>query len=65
MFLKSKQIGSSKYFTFKEYQETEVYPDTARSKKGPYKFKTGAIYEGEWLNGKREGYGVQTWPDGA
>jgi len=23
LFLKSKQIGSGKYFTFKEYQETE------------------------------------------
>jgi hypothetical protein len=26
-FMKSKQIGSSKYFTFKEYQETDGNPD--------------------------------------
>lgn len=58
-FMKSKQLGSSKYFTFLEYQETEHQPDKE------FVFKTGAIYKGEWLNGKRHGYGVQTWPDGA
>ena len=66
-FMKSKQIGSSKYFTFKEYQETEAN-QTSRServKRPQYKFKTGATYEGEWLSGRRDGFGVQIWPDGA
>ncbi|CAD8074541.1 unnamed protein product [Paramecium primaurelia] len=25
----------------------------------------GAQYEGEWLEGKRDGYGKQSWPDGS
>jgi len=25
----------------------------------------GAVYEGEWRNGMRQGYGVQNWPDGS
>ncbi|CAD8093982.1 unnamed protein product [Paramecium sonneborni] len=27
--------------------------------------KDGATYEGEWIDGKREGYGKQQWPDGS
>jgi hypothetical protein len=27
--------------------------------------KNGAIYEGDWLNSRRDGYGAQVWPDGA
>jgi hypothetical protein len=23
------------------------------------------VYEGEWMNNMRDGYGVQVWPDGA
>jgi hypothetical protein len=34
-------------------------------KRAPYKFKSGAIYEGQWRGNVREGYGVQTWQDGA
>ena len=28
-------------------------------------FRTGAVYDGEWLGNERCGFGVQTWPDGA
>lgn len=30
-----------------------------------HKFKTGAVYDGQWLNNIRDGTGRQTWPDGA
>jgi hypothetical protein len=36
-----------------------------REKRPPFKFKSGANYEGEWVGIKRDGYGVQFWPDGA
>eukprot|EP00913_Durusdinium_trenchii_P033391 g31259.t1 len=28
-------------------------------------FKTGAVYDGQWLGNARDGFGRQTWPDGA
>lgn len=31
---------------------------------GTYKEADGRIYEGNWINGKRTGYGVLTYPDG-
>jgi len=30
-----------------------------------HEFKTGAVYEGQWLGGERSGFGLQVWPDGA
>ena len=36
-----------------------------REKLPPYRFKTGSIYDGEWKGGFRDGFGSQTWPDGA
>ena len=35
------------------------------SKEPPFTFPNGAVYEGEWFNGLRCGYGVQDWKDGA
>eukprot|EP00913_Durusdinium_trenchii_P014786 g13868.t1 len=29
-----------------------------------YEFESGAIYDGEWLEGNRHGVGKQIWPDG-
>ena len=65
-YMKSKQIGSSKYFTFMEFQESaqSSYGDLMSSKtekRPPFKFNTGAVYEGEWRGNHREGYGIQTW----
>lgn len=31
----------------------------------PYKFKTKAVYTGQWQNNMRHGFGTQTWVDGA
>lgn len=36
-----------------------------REKRPPFTYKTGAVYEGEWMDGVRDGHGVQNWPDGA
>lgn len=67
--LRSKHIGSSKYFTYEESKETvtkKVYnPDQQRERRPPYTFKTGAVYTGEWKGGFRDGQGEQRWPDGA
>jgi len=35
-----------------------------REKRPAFTFRTGAVYEGEWLKGHRDGFGVQIWPDG-
>lgn len=32
--------------------------------KGKTVFKNGDVYEGEYVKGKREGYGIYTFPDG-
>ena len=67
--LRSKNIASSKYFTYEESKETvskKIYnPEQKREKRPPYQFKTGAVYVGEWKGGFRDGQGEQTWPDGA
>ena len=34
-------------------------PNAKREKRSVYPFKTGATYEGEWIGGFRDGYGVQ------
>lgn len=36
-----------------------------REKRPPFTFKSGAIYDGEWKGNKKDGYGIQVWPDGA
>lgn len=38
---------------------------TKREKRPRYTFRSGAVYEGEWLGNLRDGYGVQIWTDGA
>ena len=34
-------------------------------KKAPYRYVSGAVYEGSWKGGFRDGYGTMTWDDGA
>ncbi|CDW71402.1 UNKNOWN [Stylonychia lemnae] len=67
--LRSKHIGSSKYFTYEESKETvskkRYDPNQQRERRPPYTFKTGAVYTGQWKGGFRDGEGEQRWPDGA
>ena len=32
--------------------------------KGVYKWADGRVYEGEFVNDKRNGFGIYTWTDG-
>jgi len=32
--------------------------------KGKATFRNGGMYEGDWVNGKQEGYGKEFYPDG-
>ena len=36
-----------------------------REVRGPVSLESGAVYEGEWLDGVRDGEGKQEWPDGS
>jgi hypothetical protein len=60
--LRSKQLGSSKYFTQDEARETisknRIYRANApREMRPPYEFSTGAVYTGQWKGGFRDGHG--------
>ncbi len=54
-----------RYFNPEEIEEGDFVNSTTREKRPPKTFKSGAIYEGEWIGVLRDGYGIQTWPDGA
>lgn len=59
-FMKSKQIGSSRYFTFAEFKETvsgstSNFTREPRQTRPSYTYKTGAVYDGEWKGGFRDG----------
>ena len=63
-------MGSSKYFTQDEARETvnggrKWDPNAAREQRDAYRFKSGAVYSGEWKGGFRDGFGEQVWTDGA
>lgn len=45
--------------------EEKVAEPDKKEKRPPYQFKSGAVYEGEWKGNLRDGFGTQTWPDGA
>ena len=36
-----------------------------KEKRPAYQFKSGAVFDGEWKGNSRDGFGTQTWPDGA
>jgi len=44
--------------------ETAFVQDV-RELRPPVNLDSGAIYEGEWLNGVRDGHGKQEWLDGS
>ena len=46
-------------------QEGEEVDENGRVIRGPCTLKNGAVYSGQWLNGIRDGYGSQMWPDGS
>ena len=63
--MKKKKPVSSNYFTFEDSHETKSSSYLDREERPAYLYKSGAIYTGQWRGKNRDGYGVQTWPDGA
>ena len=64
---KTHNEGTTKYFKAKESAETlgGIYEKNAPIQQKQYKYKTGAIYNGQWKGGLRHGSGIMTWADGA
>jgi hypothetical protein len=50
---------------FGEQREEPSSSEPVKPSQQPVTLKSGAVYEGEWLNQKRHGFGVLKWPDGA
>lgn len=46
-------------------QHKEASELTGRKAQPPYQFENGAVYTGEWMNGLRDGMGIQEWQDGS
>ena len=59
---------NQKTFTYEEYIETlsstKVFSFLEKKSDYTYKYKSGAIYKGDWLGGFRHGKGIMSWPDG-
>ena len=60
----ARNFGSQN-FSGDQQKEAFKYTEGVKERRGPTVLTSGAIYEGEWLNGAREGYGKQDWPDGS
>jgi len=57
---------SSKYFTEEEARETlHGYFKPSKASMRTYRYKSEAVYSGEWMGGFRHGNGTMRWPDGA
>ena len=45
--------------------KTTDFTKDVRELRPPINLDSGAVYEGEWLNGVRDGQGKQEWLDGS
>ena len=65
--LKQEHEGSSEYFKPEEARETigflfkVKYLEDAPLETKEYKYKTGAVYKGQWRGGLRHGAGTMKW----
>ena len=62
-FILQSKRGDSRYFTIEEGKETisasRLFDKKAkRTNKTLYTYKSGATYEGEWIGGFRDGFGI-------
>lgn len=56
------QRTNAKYFTHDESRETlssKLTTTNLREDRPPYRFKSGAVYTGQWKGGFRDGHGLQ------
>mmetsp|Transcript_5033 Transcript_5033/g.9005 ORF Transcript_5033/g.9005 Transcript_5033/m.9005 type:complete len:346 (+) Transcript_5033:52-1089(+) len=47
----------------REIGEAPILEDSSIKTRARHQFRSGAVYDGEWLGGMRHGVGKQTWPD--
>lgn len=61
------KTSRSKYFPRAEVLETlnKTPLPHDRETKNPRRYKSGAVYKGQWLGGFRDGLGTMSWSDGA
>mmetsp|Transcript_9233 Transcript_9233/g.17563 ORF Transcript_9233/g.17563 Transcript_9233/m.17563 type:complete len:402 (+) Transcript_9233:679-1884(+) len=61
------KTSRSQYFPRAEVLETlsKSPLPSSRETKNPRRYKSGAVYKGQWLGGFRDGLGTMSWPDGA
>ena len=58
--------NTSRYFKQEEAQETltdQVFKLDGELEVREYEYKTGSVYNGEWLGGMRHGQGKMVWAD--
>lgn len=63
--MQQQEFGSGAVAGGQFAQEGEQMDDNGRITRGPVTLKNGAVYTGQWLNGVRDGFGSQMWPDGS
>jgi hypothetical protein len=56
--------GDEEYFKMEQEYEPVAHTQL-REARPPVTFKSGVVYEGQWVGPKRDGFGRQVWPDGA
>ena len=64
--LELKHNTEQQYFKYSELIETlsKTPLSECKQRKSTYKYKSHALYSGEWLGGFRHGKGTMTWEDG-
>lgn len=66
---KSKQSEQFKGKSSTDFQQVEYVPNPnsqfTSNAKQRIEFESGIVYQGQVKDGKRQGYGIQKWPDGA
>lgn len=66
MGLHLREEGMHKSNAYEKYEQSakgSFNNKNERVQRGPYTLQSGAIYEGEWKDEMRDGYGRQVWPD--
>ena len=64
---RTPRVASDKIFTFIDQggQGEEEAPDVRITKDWRVQFSNGASYQGQWMNGKKDGRGILVWSNGA
>lgn len=52
------------FSSIRDAKDHEIFTSSHRIKLGKIRMDNGAIFEGEWFHGYRDGEGTMTWPNG-